>query len=376
MKIVHISDLHIGKRVNGYSMIDDQKYILNQIIDKIDDIKPDIIFICGDVYDKTIPTSEAVELLDNFLTQIVIRKIKVFMIYGNHDSAERLSFAKDILKSSDIFISKIFNGEVEKFSLNYDFGTVNIFLLPFLKPLNVKNFYKDEQINDYNDAIRLVLSDIKVDKSQINIMLAHQFLTGSEISKSEELAIGGLDNVDASLFYDFDYVALGHLHKPQKVIRETVRYSGTPLKYSFSEINHKKSITVIDISSKDNIKIKLEHLTPKRDLREIKGKYQDLIKEENYKNTNIDDYVHIILTDEEEGINAVSVLSNIYKNVMKISYDNKRTRINNTVIEPNQYKQKNLLEIFDDLYLLQNGDSLSHEQREYLTKIINEVGDE
>ena len=373
MKIIHLSDLHIGKKVNGYSMIDDQKYILNDILSKIDDIKPNMIFIAGDVYDKNIPPIEAVELFDEFLTELVNRKLKVFIIYGNHDSAERISFANKILKNNDIYISPIFDGKIENIDLKCDCGDVSIYLLPFIKPITVKRYYEEEDIKDYNDAVKVVLEDLKVDEKKINIILAHQFLTGSEKSESEELAIGGLDNVDVSLFDKFDYVALGHLHKPQKLIRETVRYSGTPLKYSLSEINHKKSITEIEINSKDNIKIILHPLTPKRDVREIKGKYKDLIKEENYKNTNLDDYVSIVLTDKDEIINAGPVLNDIYKNVMKISYENQNKDLKDDFDGQLKVKQKSVLEIFDELFLQQNGENMTQEQKDYLIKIIDEV---
>lgn len=373
MKIIHLSDLHIGKKVNGYSMIDDQKYILNDILSKIDDIKPNMIFIAGDVYDKNIPPIEAVELFDEFLTELVNRKLKVFIIYGNHDSAERISFANKILKNNDIYISPIFDGKIENIDLKCDCGDVSIYLLPFIKPITVKRYYEEEDIKDYNDAVKVVLEDLKIDEKKINIILAHQFLTGSEKSESEELAIGGLDNVDVSLFDKFDYVALGHLHKPQKLIRETVRYSGTPLKYSLSEINHKKSITEIEINSKDDIKIILHPLTPKRDVREIKGKYKDLIKEENYKNTNLDDYVSIVLTDKDEIINAGPVLNDIYKNVMKISYENQNKDLKDDFDGQHKVEQKSVLEIFDELFLQQNGENMTQEQKDYLIKIIDEV---
>lgn len=372
MKILHLSDLHIGKKVNGYSMIDDQKYILNQILEKIDLIKPEVVFIAGDVYDKSIPPIEAVELFDEFLTQLVKRKIKVFMIYGNHDSAERVSFADKILKNNDVYISPVFDGTVKKVTLNEDCGIINIYLLPFLKPIIVKKFFEDKEINNYNDAVKVVIDSLDIDKSQINIILAHQYLTGSQVCESEELAIGGLDNIDVALFDDFDYVALGHLHKAQKVQRETVRYSGTPLKYSISEKKHKKSITIIDVNSKNDLKITLEDLKPKRDVREIIGKYKKIL-EESYIDENKDDYMSIVLTDEEDIINAPNVLSNIYKNIMKISYDNKRTKTNNNLILQDNVEQKSMLEIFDDLYSSQNGDSMSDKQKDFLKRLLDEV---
>lgn len=377
MKIIHLADLHIGKRVNEFSMIDDQKHILNQILEIIDKEKPDAVIIAGDVYDKQVPSIEAVELLDSFISDISKRKTTTFIISGNHDSAERLAFGSSLMAMGKIYISPVYNGKISKYTLKNDFGSANFYLLPFVKPSHVKRFFPDEKIESYTDAIKVVVDNLKLDTSEINILIAHQFVTGASRTESEEISVGGLDNVDASVFEDFDYVALGHIHRPQKIGTERIRYCGTPLKYSFSEVNDAKSVSIIEINSKEDFNLRTIPLIPKRDMRKIRGTYEELITKTSYENTNTDDYIHVTLTDEFNVVDAIQKLRVIYKNIMKLEYDNIRTResrkinLDNMVIE-----NKNPLEIFSEFYKLQNNKEMDDEQKKIIKKIMEEVWEE
>ncbi len=377
MKIIHLADLHIGKRVNEFSMIDDQKYILNQILEIIDKEKPDAIIIAGDVYDKQVPSIEAVELLDSFISDISKRKTTTFIISGNHDSAERLAFGSSLMAMGKIYISPVYNGKISKYTLKNDFGSANFYLLPFVKPNHVKRFFPDEKIESYTDVIRVVVDNLKLDTSEINILIAHQFVTGASRTESEEISVGGLDNVDASVFEDFDYVALGHIHRPQKIGTERIRYCGTPLKYSFSEVNDTKSVSIIEINSKEDFNLRTIPLIPKRDMRKIRGTYEELITKTSYENTNTDDYIHVTLTDEFNVVDAIQKLRVIYKNIMKLEYDNMRTRESRKInLDDMVIENKNPLEIFSEFYKLQNNKEMNDEQKEIIKKIMEEVWEE
>ena len=377
MKIIHLADLHIGKRVNEFSMIDDQKYILNQILEIIDKEKPDAVIIAGDVYDKQVPSIEAVELLDSFISDISKRKTTTFIISGNHDSAERLAFGSSLMAMGKIYISPVYNGKISKYTLKDDFGSANFYLLPFVKPNHVKRFFPDEKIESYTDAIKVVIDNLKLDTSEINILIAHQFVTGASRTESEEISVGGLDNVDASVFEDFDYVALGHIHRPQKIGTERIRYCGTPLKYSFSEVNDTKSVSIIEINSKEDFNLRMIPLIPKRDMRKIRGTYEELTTKNSYENTNTDDYIHVTLTDEFNVADAIQKLRVIYKNIMKLEYDNMRTRESRKInLDDMVIENKNPLEIFSEFYKLQNNKEMNDEQKEIIKKIMEEVWEE
>lgn len=377
MKIIHLADLHIGKRVNEFSMIDDQKYILNQILEIIDNEKPDAVIIAGDVYDKQVPSIEAVELLDSFISDISKRKTTTFIISGNHDSAERLAFGSSLMAMGKIYISPVYNGKISKYTLKNDFGSANFYLLPFVKPSHVKRFFPDKKIESYTDAIKVVVDNLKLDTSEINILIAHQFVTGASRTESEEISVGGLDNVDASVFEDFDYVALGHIHRPQKIGTERIRYCGTPLKYSFSEVNDAKSVSIIEINSKEDFNLRTIPLIPKRDMRKIRGTYEELTTKTSYENTNTDDYIHVTLTDEFNVADAIQKLRVIYKNIMKLEYDNMRTRESRKInLDDMVIENKNPLEIFSEFYKLQNNKEMNDEQKEIIKKIMEEVWEE
>ena len=374
MKFIHISDLHLGKRVNEFSMLEDQEYILTKIINIIDEQKPDSVVIAGDVYDKSVPSAEAVELFDDFLVRLSKRNLKVFIISGNHDSAERIAFGGRLMNKSGIYVSPVYNGVIEPVTVADDFGDVNIYMLPFVKPSNVRRFYQESEIVSYTDALKIAIDSMNIDTSKRNILITHQFVTGSVCSESEEISVGGSDNVDVSVFDGFDYVALGHIHRSQKCGSNFVRYSGTPLKYSFSEANDKKTVTVVNLKTKDDITLDFIPLIPKHDMVEIKGTYEELTLKSFWENTSYrEDYMHITLTDEEDIPDVLTKLRVIYKNIMKLDYDNKRTRTINQINGTDEVGTKSPLEFFSEFYKLQNGQSLSEEQVAFMKDVIRKI---
>ncbi len=376
MKFVHLSDLHLGKRVNGYSMIEDQKYILLKILNVIDEQKAEAVVIAGDVYDKPIPPTEAVQLFDDFLFRLVERNLQILVISGNHDSPERIAFGSRFMDKSGVHMSQVYNGKNDLVELKDKYGKVNFYMLPFVKPSNVRRFFEDEEINTYTDAVRVAVSHMNVNKKARNVIITHQFVTGAQRSESETIAVGGTDNVDSYVFDDFDYVALGHIHGPQNVGKNTVRYCGTPLKYSFSEISHKKSVTVVEMKEKGNVKVSTVELTPKLDMREIKGTYEELTFKKNYENTNTEDYLHIILTDEEDVADAVAKLRCVYPNLMKLDYDNTRTRNSFALTQAEETEKKTDTELLSEFFEKQNGKPLSDEQFEYAANLFEQIKEE
>ena len=373
MKLVHLSDLHLGKRVNEFSMIEDQEYILTRIINAIDDEKPQVVVIAGDIYDKAVPSAEAVELFDDFLVRLSKRELKVLVISGNHDSPERIAFGSRLMNHSGVYMSPVYDGNIEPISLDDEYGSVDFFLLPFIKPAHVKKFYPEVEIESYTDAIKKAVEEMHVDPDKRNVIITHQFVTGASLCESEERSVGGSDSIEGSVFDEFDYVALGHLHGPQKMGRETVRYCGTPLKYSFSEANHKKSISIIEIFEKGNIKIRETPLLPRRNLVEIRGKYNDLVEKSFYSDLNRDDYYHITLLDEEDILDAIAKLRVIYPNIMKLDYDNKRTREQFEILGSKNVDNKSPLELFGELYEKQNNQALEGEAYKFTEDLIRKV---
>jgi len=373
MKFIHLSDLHLGKRVSEFSMIEDQKYILNQIISIIDKEQPDGILIAGDVYDKSVPSEEAVLIFDAFLSQLAQRSQQVYIISGNHDSSGRMAFGRNLMTLSGIHISPVYHGEVEPLVLQDEFGEVNIYMLPFLKPAHVRAAFPEEEIETYTDALRAAIRHMDVDVSKRNVVLTHQFVTGARTSDSEERSVGGLDNVDVSVYDCFDYVALGHIHGPQKIKRETVRYCGSPLKYSFSEANHTKSVTVVELAAKGDVSVRCVELTSRRDMREIRGSYEQLTSKKNYENSNIEDYLHITLTDEEDVRNAMDRLRLIYPNLMRLDYDNARTRNYQQIAGVDQVESRTPIELFQELYELQNNQPMSQQQTAFCMELIEKI---
>lgn len=372
MKLIHLSDLHLGKRVNEFSMIEDQEYILNQILDIIDREHPAGVLIAGDVYDKAVPPIEAVQLLDSFLECLSSRGVETFLISGNHDSPERLSFASGLINQAGIHIStSLSSGNL--FRLEDEYGPVWIHLLPFIKPAHVRSAYPGCEIATYTDAVREAVARMDLNPNERQVVVAHQFVTGAHRSESEELSLGGSDNVDVSVFHAFDYVALGHLHRPQHLERDTVRYSGTPLKYSFSECHDRKSVTVVELKEKGNVSIRLVPLVPLRDMREMKGSYDQITSRASYEGTNTDDYVHITLTDEDDVLDAAEKLRVIYPNLMKLDYDNRRTRNSEALSFSDEVETKTPLDLFTDLYYQQNGTEPDDDQLQFLSSLIESV---
>ena len=373
MKLIHLSDLHIGKRVNEISMIEDQEYILQQIMQIIDQEKADAVLIAGDVYDKSIPSTEAVTLFDDFICRLAQREIPVLIISGNHDSPERLAFGGRLLEQGGIHISPVYNGTVSRITLSDEFGEVNFWLLPFIKPAHVKRYYPDAGIESYTDACRVAVENMHIDPTQRNVLLTHQFVTGASTCESEEISVGGTDNVDGSVFADFDYVALGHIHSPQNIGSNKLRYCGTPLKYSFSEEKHHKSVTVVKLGAKGSLELTLCPLTPRHDLRSIRGTFAELTDKAFYAGTATDDYLQAILTDEQDVPEAIGRLRVIYPNLMKLTYDNTRTRTHQIIDGAKDVQRKSQLQLFGELYEQQNNQPMSQQQADFTRQLIEEI---
>ena len=377
MKLIHLSDLHIGKRLNEFSLLEDQRYILGEILRITDAEKPDAVVIAGDIYDKPVPPAEAVELFDDFLYCLARQKRQVFVLSGNHDSPERLAFGSRLMDASGIHLAPVYAGTVESVVLRDEYGPVHFFMLPFVKPATVRHCFPDTEIESYTDAVRTAVDAMDADPVQRNVLIAHQFVTGAERSESEELSVGGADNVDASVFACFDYVALGHIHGPQNIGSDRIRYCGTPLKYSFSEVHHQKSVTVVTLGKKGNRDVRTVPLIPLRDMAELKGTYDELTRKNFYDGTDYPEaFVHITLTDEDDIPGAVSKLRVIYHNLMKLDYDNQRTRNHAAPEEAADVERKSPLELFGELYRIQNGTELSPVQTEYLSQLMEEIWEE
>lgn len=375
MKFLHLSDLHLGKRVNEFPMLADQKAILAQILKIADDERPNAVLIAGDVYDKSVPPVEAVELFDDFLVKLAARKLPVYVIGGNHDSPERLAFCNRLIDASGIHISPAYGGDVRPLSLADGYGKVNIFMLPFVKPANVRRYFPEEQIDSYTDAVRIAISKMQVNAAERNVLVTHQFVTGAARCDSEEISVGGADNVDLSVFDAFDYVALGHIHGAQN-ISPRVRYCGTPLKYSFSEAKQQKSVTVAELKEKGTLEIRTVPLTPERDMHEIRGTYEEIASKNFYENTTYrSDYMHVTLTDETDVPDAMAKLRVIYRNLMTLSYDNTRTRARTELGAAAETERKTPLDLFAEFYEKQNGAPMDEEQRAFVRELIEKEGD-
>ncbi len=384
MKLIHLSDLHIGKRVNEFSMLEDQKYILTQILSVVREERAGGVILAGDIYDKTVPPTEAVQVFDSFLTKLAEMQCLVFVISGNHDSAERLAFGAQLMSGRGVYFSPVYDGNVRKIVLTDESGEVAIHMLPFVKPAVVRHALENEdvrqeesaqknlEIRTCQDAVCAVVNHMEIDPTQRNVLVAHQFVTGASCCESEEVSVGGLDQIDASLFDAFDYVALGHIHSPQYVTRPEVRYCGTPLKYSFSEAEQEKSITVVDLEEK-GVTIRTVPLKPLRDMRKIRGTYLEVTARSFYENTNTDDYVQITLTDEEDVPDGLQKLRVIYPNLMRLEYDNKRTRESHMVDAADAVEQKSELELFGEFFALQNNQPMSEVQVHFMEKLIREL---
>ena len=372
MRFLHLSDLHIGKRVHNFSMLEDQKYILDQILGIADEENVTGVIIAGDVYDKPVPSAEAVSLFDEFLVQLAERELDVFVISGNHDSPERIAFGEKLMRHQKVYLSPVYNGKIEPVCLNDEFGVVKVFLLPFIKPVHVRHFL-EEEVSDYTEALSCAISSMDISQDERNVLVCHQFVTGAGRSESEEISVGGLDNVDATVFEPFDYVALGHIHGPQNIGSERIRYCGTPLKYSFSEAEHKKSVTIVELGQKGDLSIRLRDLKPMRDLIKIKGLFDEVIDKSFYKDLDTESYVQITLLDEDDIPNAFGKLATIYPNLMLMRYENRRTMDGADILSDGNEINMAPDVLFSQFYETMNNQPMTKEQEAYMLALIEKI---
>lgn len=351
MKFLHLADLHLGKRLNDFSFLEDQVRLLCQVEEIARSERADAVLIAGDVYQKASPQSEAMAAFDQFITRLKEMGLAVFVISGNHDSAQRISYFSSLLKSSGVYVSEAFDGHLQQVTLQDEHGELVVSLLPFLKPIQLRRFYPDEKIETYQDAVQAVLRHSPVDTAKRNVLVCHQFITGAEISDSEEKTVGGLDNIDAAVFADFDYVALGHIHKPQQCARETLRYAGSLMKYSFSEVNQKKSVTVVEMGEKGETQVHIVPLNAPHDMRLVEGLMDDVLTM-----PYSEDYVWVTLRDELPPPDARVTVSTVFPNMMKFSVVNSKTKTDIDVLAREAMENKSPEELFSDFYRLQNND--------------------
>ena len=378
MRLLHCSDLHLGKRVHECSMTEEQRHILKQIASIAVAQQVDGIIIAGDLYDKLVPSIEAVGLLDEFLTSLWEQHLPVYLISGNHDSPERLSFGTQLLEQNDVYLAGIFTGKAQRLSLQDAYGALELYLLPFIKPAVVRSFYPEESIETYEDAVRVVLSHSDIDPQKRNVLVAHQFVTNNgrepERSDSETLSVGALDQVDVSLFDGFDYVALGHIHGPQKIGRETVRYCGSPLKYSFSEWRHKKSVTIVELKGKGIVSLEQIPLQPIHDLREIRGTLSSLLQPEVVAQGDPQDYLRVILTDEIPPYDPLGQLRQVYPNLLRLDFERNEVAAMESITAAQDVEEKNIMELFSDFYEMANDRSMNEAERAVMEQIWKEQG--
>lgn len=379
MKFLHLSDLHLGKRVHNFSMIEDQKYILDEICRILDEEEITSVIIAGDVYDKPVPSAEAVALFDDFLVNLANRKVQVFVISGNHDSPERIAFGERLMRHSHVYMSPVYNGKIEPVKLEDTFGKINIYMLPFIKPVHVRHFFEEEKIENYTEALDCAIKHMDIVTDERNILVCHQFVTGATRSESEEISVGGLDNVDASVFEPFDYVALGHIHGPQNIGKETIRYCGTPLKYSFSEAEHKKSVTIVELSEKGKVNVETRLLKPLREMVKIKGFFNEIADKAFCEKMDQESYVQITLLDEQDIPNAFGKLTTVYPNLMQMRYENKRTLGEKELLTGGESLEMAPETLFASFYEAMNNQPMTKEQAAYMTDKIEKIwgiGDE
>lgn len=376
MKLLHVSDLHIGKRLHDFSMLQDQEHILREILHIADEEAPDAVLIAGDIYDRAVPPAEAVALFGSFLSALAYGRRRVFAISGNHDSAARVSYGAPIMKRGGVHLTPAdYDGSATRVTLTDDYGDADIFLLPFIKPIHVRQVFPDEDTETYTASLEVAIRHLEIDESRRNILVAHQFVTGAVRSDSEEVSVGGLDNVDAAVFAPFDYVALGHLHRPQSV-SPRVRYSGSPLAYSFSEAGDEKSVTIAELKEKGTLSVRAVPLTPRRHLREIRGSYEELVRRENYEGTAVDDYLRVTLTDEAEVPDALGKLRTIYQNIMRLDYDIYRVRAMCEAKYAPASEEATPFSLIADFYEAQNGVPMNEAQEKYVLELIDRLWEE
>lgn len=372
MKWFHLSDLHLGKRLCEVPLLSDQAHILSQILALTAEERPDGVLIAGDVYDKPVPSAEAVGLLDDFLVRLSRQGVPAYLISGNHDSAERLSFGGRLMAAGGVHVAPVYSGRVEPIVLADQYGPVHLYLMPFLKPAHVHRFFPEASIESYTDAVAAVVSAMEIDPTVRNVLVAHQFVTGSVRSASEEVSVGGTDNVDVSVFDGFDYVALGHLHSPQWAGRDTVRYCGTPLAYSFPEAEQEKSVTVVELKEKGTVSLRTLPLTPLRRLGELRGTYEELTCRQFYEGTDYQSrYLRVVLTDEEDVVDAAVKLRMVYPGLMQVAYDNHRTQA--AGVPELESERRSPLELLEEFYEGQNGQPMGDAQRQLARELMEQI---
>ena len=378
MKLMHLSDLHLGKRLNEFSLLEDQSFILQQLVELVRSEQPDCVLLAGDIYDKPVPPAEAVTLFDDFLNKLA-QLTTVCVTSGNHDSAERLAFGAQLMREGGVHFCGLYTGEPQCVTLQDAYGSVHIYLLPFLKPAHVRHCLpptEAEQVTTYHEALRCAVERLHINAVERNVLVAHQFVTGAQTAGSEAVNVGGVDNIGAEVFAAFDYTALGHIHRAQNVGGERVRYSGTPLKYSFAEWQQEKSVTLVELGEKGSVSVTALPLAPLRDLRKLRGSYEELMSKDFYDELPKDsdgllrDFYHLTLTDEEDVPDAVQKLRSVYKNLLQLEYDNKRTRTDNAIEGAERVVEKSPLELMEEFYQLQNNQALSEKQRAYLQGLL------
>ncbi|MDR2788369.1 MAG: exonuclease SbcCD subunit D [Candidatus Accumulibacter sp.] len=382
MKFLHLSDLHIGKSVNGFSMLDGQRHVFGQIIEYVRSEQPDAVVIAGDIYDRAVPGVEAVRLFDDFLTGMSNEDVSVLLVSGNHDSPERLNYASRLLSEKRIHLRGVFEGALRPVTLTDEYGAVNFWLLPFIKPSSVRNPAGEREIDGYDDAFAAALESANIDFSARNVLVAHQFFTRAGVapvrSESELNPVGGLDAIGAESIGDFDYAALGHLHGAQTVGAEHVRYAGSPLKYSFSEWRQKKSVTLAELRRKGDLTVTTLPLAPLRDMREMKGRLEVLLSAEAAARADREDYLHVVLTDEEEIIDPLNRLRSVYPNVMALDFENSRTGVDASAMRPTPEEIGRLspYDLFSEFFLRLSGAVMSEEQAEIARELLETSGTE
>lgn len=373
MKLIHLSDLHIGKRLNELSLLEDQAYILEQIIGITTREQPDGVIIAGDLYDKSTPTAEAVKLCDDFLCRLAALGCTVAIISGNHDSAERVAFGGRLMNARGVYISPVYDGTVQTVTLSDEYGQAVIHLLPFIKPIHVRTAFPEEEILSYTDALRAAIEHMTIDPSCRNILVTHQFVTGGSRCESEQISVGGSDNVDASVFSPFDYVALGHLHVPQSMGSERIRYCGSPLKYSFSEASGQKSVTIAELEEKGSLTLRTVPLEPLRDMAVLRGDFASLSRRVCPDPVR-DPLTRIVLTDEDDIPDAFNRLRLVYPNLLGLDYDNTRTRVHQTAGGASS-PQKQPIELLEELFEIQCNQPMSDRQRELAVRLIEKISE-
>ena len=379
MKFLHLGDLHLGKTLFDFDLIEDQMYILDQILCIAEKESVDGVLIAGDVYDKSVPSEAATKLLDYFLIELTKREIKVFMVSGNHDSDERLNYGSTLFASNQIFISAVFDGMLHRQSFAEEDTKINIYMLPFVKASQVRHYFPDEKIESYDDAVQTIIRNTDINKSNKNILVAHQFVSGKgedpALAGSESVgtqSVGLVEKIGYDCFDDFDYVALGHIHSPQKVGREEIRYAGSPLKYSLSEANNEKSVSLITVSAEERVKIELVPLKPMRNVRHITGTLKELLDKKNVKAP--EDFIYATLTDEDIINDAMGIFQQVYPNTVRIDYDNSHTREIEQVDISKIAENKSFPELIGDFYRLMYGCEITEEEMDVMRTAAREAG--